>query len=68
MKRWTRRLAPFALGLTLTMGTIPHPVLAQEDPNATGEGKSEGRPWDGYVATGALVFLAMFLVAKSARR
>lgn len=66
MRRWTRHIAPLALGLTLALGTAPRPVLAQEE--QAEEGKSEGRPWDGYIATALFAGLALFLVGKSARR
>lgn len=66
MRRWSR-LAVLALGLTVAMPAAPLPVLAQEEPAAGGE-ESEGRPWDGYIATGLFAGLALFLVGKSARR
>lgn len=73
MTRWTRLLAAITLAFTLTVGIAPRPVLAQanseqfEGTNPE-ETKSEGRPFDGYMATGALVFLVLFIVGKSARR
>jgi hypothetical protein len=42
-------------------------VLAQE-PDASAESGEKGRPLDGYLGTLCLVMLAMFIVAKSARR
>ncbi len=44
-------------------------VLAQA-PDAAAEGGDgeKGRPLDGYIGTAILVFLALFIVAKSARR
>ncbi len=66
MTRWTRWLAPIALACTLTLGTLPAPVLAQVEP--AGASKSEGRPFDGYFATGCLAGLALYIVGKSARR
>jgi hypothetical protein len=64
---WTRLFAPLALATTLTLATAPTSALAQEPPPAEGEA-SEGRPLDGYFATACLVGLALFLVAKTARR
>jgi hypothetical protein len=42
-------------------------VAQNEPPPAAGE-EDKGRPLDGYLAAGVLVGLALFLVAKSARR
>jgi hypothetical protein len=64
-KRW---IAPvlLGLGLSLTPAFSP-PARAQEEiPDASGGEK--GRPFDGYIATSALMLLALFLVGKSARR
>ncbi|MDR3636865.1 MAG: hypothetical protein P4L84_23875 [Isosphaeraceae bacterium] len=66
MRRSIRRFAIMATALTLALGTVDRPALAQEE--AAGEEKSEGRPWDGYFATGLFAGLALFLVGKSARR
>jgi len=73
-RRWTRRIAPvlLVLGLTLTP-ILSHPARAQapNDPAAADEapaGKGEGRMWGGYIGTAILVFLALFIVGKSARR
>jgi len=65
--------APIILALGLTLSPAPNrQVLAQvPDPNAPAEGGEEagkGRPYDGYIATSALVLLTLFIVAKSARR
>lgn len=65
MRRWSR-LAVLALGLTVAIPASPLPVRAQEE--AAGEEKSEGRPWDGYIATALFMGLALFLIGKSARR
>jgi len=59
------------LALTFAMGVgaglTPTPAFAQNEPAAEGEDKS-GRPLDGYLLTGCLVGLAMFIVGKTARR
>jgi len=62
-----RSLTPLALALGLWAGVAPNPAGAQQ-PEPPVEGASEGRPFDGYFATGCLVGLAMFIVCKSARR
>jgi hypothetical protein len=65
----SRRLAPLALALGLALGVAPAPSLAQEPAPAEGTGEeSSGRSLDGYFATGALAFLVLFIVGKSARR
>lgn len=61
------------LAAALSVGSLPGltttPAFAQnEPPGAEGEGDKSGRPLDGYLATGCLVGLAMFLVGKTARR
>jgi hypothetical protein len=54
--------------MIMSAGLTSTPAFAQnEPPPAEGE-KDSGRPLDGYLATGCLVGLALFLVAKSARR
>ncbi len=59
-----------SVSVALSMGLTSTPARAQnEPPPAVGEGEGEkGRPLDGYIATGCLVGLALFLVGKSARR
>jgi hypothetical protein len=76
----TRLIAPLlsaTLGLTVTVclpvtvivGLTATPAFAQNEPApAEGEGESSGRSGDGYIATGCLIGLALFLIAKSARR
>jgi hypothetical protein len=75
--RWCRRrraLLRSALTLTLTLslvlslGLTPTPTRAQNEPPPAGGEGEKGRPLDGYIATGCLVGLVLFLVAKSARR
>jgi hypothetical protein len=56
-----------ALTLAVVLSVIPAPARAQEPP-PPGGAEEKGRPLDGYFATGCLVGLALFLVAKSARR
>ena len=73
LHRWMGWFAPIILALGLTLSPAPNrQVLAQvPDPNAPAEGGEEagkGRPYDGYIATSALVLLTLFIVAKSARR
>jgi hypothetical protein len=65
-----RALATLALTVTLCAGVAPTPTRAQEPAPAEGEaaGEGSGRPLDGYLATAAMAFLALFIVAKSARR
>jgi hypothetical protein len=71
--RWMRWFAPIILALGLTLSPAPtRQVLAQvPDPDAAAEpggGGGKGRPYDGYIGTSCLVALALFIVAKSARR
>ena len=66
----SRLVAPLlaaTLGLTVTLGLTATPAFAQNEPPPA-EGESTGRAGDGYIATGCLAGLAMFLVGKSARR
>lgn len=67
MTRWTRPFAALALAALFTVGVPPAPVAAQEAPAAGGE-EASGRPLDGYIGTAILAFLALFIIAKSARR
>ena len=62
---WISRLAA---GL-LALGLMICPAARAQDDAAGGEGGGEkGRPLDGYIATTTLCGLALFIVAKSARR
>lgn len=65
-----RRLASLlAIAFGLTVGLTATPSFAQDEPPPVeGEGDKSGRPFDGYMATGCLVGLAMFIVGKTARR
>ena len=67
----TRLAAPLlAATLGLTAGLTSTPTFAQnEPPPAEGEEKDKtGRYLDGYLAAGCLAGLALFLIAKTARR
>jgi hypothetical protein len=61
---WTFWLAP---GL-LALGLIFCPSARAQEEEAGGGGGGSGRPLDGYLATGMLCGLALFIIAKSARR
>jgi len=50
----------------LALGLIFCPGVRAQDEEAGGE--SKGRPLDGYIATGMLCGLALFIVGKTARR
>jgi hypothetical protein len=70
--RWCRRhgvplRAALTVALAVTLGLTSTPARAQDQPPAAGA-EEKGRPLDGYIATGCLVGLTLFLVAKSARR
>ncbi len=70
LKSWARPIAPVFLATSLLFCPLVHRE-ARAQPAAPGEeesAESKGRPWDGYIATGCLAFLALFIVAKSARR
>jgi hypothetical protein len=61
--------APIILALGLTLSPAPtRQVLAQEPEPAADPNGEKGRPLDGYLGTICLVMLALFIVAKSARR
>ncbi len=51
----------------LAVGLICSPAARAQEQEA-GEAESKGRPLDGYIATGMLCGLALFIIAKSARR
>jgi|GEM_PF-2541917 hypothetical protein len=67
VRRWTRRLSVPTLALVLAASSAPA-VKAQEPEAPAGEGGGEGRPFDGYFATGILAGAIIFAVCKSARR
>jgi len=72
LRRWSRRLAApllaASLTLTVALGLTAIPARAQNEPPPAGGEESKGRSGDGYIATGCLAGLALFLIAKSARR
>jgi hypothetical protein len=51
-----------ALGLTCC------PAVRAQEPDDAAAAEAKGRPVDGYIATSMLCGLALFIVAKSARR
>lgn len=61
---WTRWLASGILAL----GLICCPAAQAQEDEGGGGGESKGRPLDGYIATGMLCGLALFIIGKSARR
>jgi hypothetical protein len=62
--RFTSWLASGLLALSL----VCCPYARAQDDNPPAEGESKGRPLDGYIATGLLCGLALFIVGKTARR
>jgi hypothetical protein len=60
---WSSWLAP---GL-LALGLIFCPAARAQDEEPAGS-DAKGRPYDGYIATGVLCCLALFIVGKTARR
>jgi len=44
------------------------PAARAQDEGGDAANSDKGRPLDGYIATGALCGLALFIVAKTARR
>jgi len=52
----------------VALGLICCPAVRAQDAEEPGGGESKGRPYDGYIATGMLCGLALFIVAKTARR
>jgi hypothetical protein len=65
--RRTSLMTALALTLVLAAFAAP-PARAQEPAPAPGGEQEEGRPLDGYLATGILAGFAMFVVGKTARR
>jgi hypothetical protein len=53
----------------LALGLIGSPaVRAQQNDEEAAATEAKGRPLDGYIATGMLCFLALFIIGKTARR
>jgi hypothetical protein len=71
LRRWVRPIGTLLLGLALLLTPIMGRKASAQpppEPPAPEQETGTGRPFDGYVATLALVLLAFFLVGKSARR
>jgi hypothetical protein len=66
MTRFARTLAPMLLALMFGLAPSPSRAQPPEEPAAAEE--SSGNPVPGYVATGLLGLLILFIVGKSARR
>jgi hypothetical protein len=72
MKRLWKRVRRAAAVGVLGMGLVVAPAFdrlarAQDTPEPE-PGAGSGRPFDGYAGTCVLLFLALFIVGKSARR
>jgi hypothetical protein len=67
LARW---LSPLALATGLVLGLATSPARAQPPaaPDEAATKEESGRSFDGYAATAVLAGLALFVVAKSARR
>ncbi len=65
------RKACLGLFLSLALGLLPLPASAQ-GPNDFGappvEETSQGSPYYGYIGTGVILGMIMFVICKSARR
>ncbi len=61
---WVTRIAAGLVALSL----ISCPVIRAQAPEEPPSEESKGRPLDGYIATGLLCGLALFIVGKTARR
>jgi hypothetical protein len=69
LKCLSRALAAAVLGMGLLATPVFEPVVrAQEPAEEPAPGSGSGRPFDGYMGTAILAFLAFFIVGKSARR
>jgi hypothetical protein len=62
----TRWFSSLALATALVVGLSSVPARAQE--GEAGKTEESGRSGDGYIATAVLAGIALFVVAKSARR
>jgi hypothetical protein len=63
----TRWLSSLAFATALVVGLSSAPARAQAEAEA-GKTEESGRSGDGYIATAVLAGIALFVVAKSARR
>jgi hypothetical protein len=52
----------------VALGLIFCPAVRAQDEEPGGGESSKGRPWDGYIATSLFCGIALFIVAKTARR
>jgi len=70
LKRLSRPLAAAVLGMGLLVAPAFEPAVRAQEPAAeeAAPGSGSGRPFDGYMGTAILAFLAFFIVGKSARR
>jgi hypothetical protein len=65
----TRWLSSLAFATALVVGLSSAPARAQAEAEAeAGKTEESGRSGDGYIATAVLAGIALFVVAKSARR
>lgn len=64
--RWLKTV-PLVLALALTLTASPVRAQAPAPPPEPGSEES-GRPLDGYLATAALIGIAMFSIGRTARR
>lgn len=65
------RKAGLGLVLSMALGLLPQSALAQEgfDPlGAPVEQSSQGSPYYGYIGTGVVLGMIIFVICKSARR
>jgi hypothetical protein len=70
MKRILRK-AGLGLFLSLALGLLPMPASAQGPDDfgaAPVEGSSQGSPYYGYIGTGVILAMIIFVICKSARR
>jgi hypothetical protein len=69
LARSARRIALLILAFGLALSPAASPIARAQTPEeAPAEGSSKGDPVPGYLGAGLLTALALFAVAKSARR
>jgi hypothetical protein len=69
MNRLWKRMRRAAAVVVLGLGLVVAPAVARaQDTPEPEAGAGSGRVFDGYAGTSVLVFLALFIVGKSARR